>query len=187
MVENRPYRLPAPLADLGHVRQHLGAVRAEVLAHALSEPRQVVHRATALGSEHLLQGGAHSPPHQLDLLGGARIEAANGRGIHGDGYRLRDGAPHGADPSWSHNMDPVTPQRGGRMVVNIHEAKARLSELVRRALDGEEVVLARRNRPLIRLQVIEDAPSKRRRGAWAGLIEMSDDFDDPLDDFDGYR
>ncbi|MBI4754039.1 MAG: type II toxin-antitoxin system Phd/YefM family antitoxin [Betaproteobacteria bacterium] len=45
--------------------------------------------------------------------------------------------------------------------VNIHEAKAHLSELLNRALDGEEVVIARANKPLVRLTPIE--PPRRKR------------------------
>lgn len=72
-------------------------------------------------------------------------------------------------------------------IVNIHEAKGRLSELVRRAIEGEDVQLARRNRPVVRLQVIENELPTRRRGAWKGLIQFSDDFDAPLEDFEDYR
>jgi prevent-host-death family protein len=35
--------------------------------------------------------------------------------------------------------------------VNVHEAKAHLSELLDRALSGEEIVIARAGRPLVRL------------------------------------
>ena len=71
-------------------------------------------------------------------------------------------------------------------VVNIHEAKATLSELVRLAEAGEEVVLARRNKPVVRLLPIVSAPTQRRLGVLAGEIEMADDFDAPLADFDVY-
>ena len=85
-------------------------------------------------------------------------------------------------------MDHVTVQwEVALYVVNIHEAKARLSELVRRALDGEEVVLARRNKPLVRLQVLDGARRGRERGVWKGLVHLADDFDAPLDDFGQYR
>jgi prevent-host-death family protein len=35
--------------------------------------------------------------------------------------------------------------------VNISEAKNRLSELIRRALAGEEVIICKRGKPLVRL------------------------------------
>jgi prevent-host-death family protein len=51
--------------------------------------------------------------------------------------------------------------------VNIAEAKAKLSELLDRALVGEEIVIARAGKPLARLIPFE--VSKRRKpGAWRG-------------------
>ena len=37
--------------------------------------------------------------------------------------------------------------------VTIHEAKAKLSKLIEEALSGQEVVIARRNKPLVRLRL----------------------------------
>ena len=59
------------------------------------------------------------------------------------------------------------------------------------ALDGEEVVIARRwtvgNRPLIRLEVLPGAREARELGTARGLIlRMDDDFDAPLEDFAEY-
>lgn len=71
--------------------------------------------------------------------------------------------------------------------VNLHEAKARLAELLRRAEQGEEIILARRNRPIARIVPIHAPAHTRTLGSWAGEIAMADDFDDPLDDFDAYR
>ncbi len=71
--------------------------------------------------------------------------------------------------------------------VTIHEAKTHLSRLVREALDGEEIVIARGREPLVRLVPLPEARSGRRFGTAAGLIAMSEDFDGPLEDFDDYR
>jgi prevent-host-death family protein len=61
---------------------------------------------------------------------------------------------------------------------NIHVAKANLSDLIRRALRGEEVVIARRNVPLVRL-VSAKRPAEKRSLGWAeGRIEIADDFDE---------
>jgi prevent-host-death family protein len=70
--------------------------------------------------------------------------------------------------------------------VNIAEAKTNLSRLIEDALSGEEVVIARRGVPLVRLTVIESA-QPRRLGAARGLVEIARDFDAPLDDFSEYR
>lgn len=67
----------------------------------------------------------------------------------------------------------------------MHEAKTHLSRLVDRALAGEEVVIARRNRPLVRLTVIPEASARRKVGALSGLVRrMPEDFNRPLEDWD---
>ena len=71
--------------------------------------------------------------------------------------------------------------------VNLAEAKARLSELVDRCLAGEDIVIARRNKPLVRLQVVEPAQRDLRLGRHAGRVQVADDFDAPLDDFADYQ
>ena len=71
--------------------------------------------------------------------------------------------------------------------VNIHEAKTQLSKLIQRALDGEDVIIARDNKPLVRLAVLEDVKQHRRIGGAKDLVlRMSDDFDAPLQDFESY-
>ena len=71
--------------------------------------------------------------------------------------------------------------------VNIHEAKTHLSRLIQAALDGEEVVIAKDNRPLVRLQVLPEARGARRLGTGRGLlVRMDEEFDAPIEDFAGY-
>ncbi len=74
------------------------------------------------------------------------------------------------------------------MQVNIHEAKTHLSKLIKLALEGEEIIIAKRRKPVVRLVVIPGASEKPRLGTAKGLIRrMGDDFDDPLPDFAGYE
>jgi prevent-host-death family protein len=70
---------------------------------------------------------------------------------------------------------------------NIAEAKARFSELVEKALAGDEVIVARDNKPLLKLVPWHEPGKPRRPGSGRGQIWMSDDFDAPLPDFDPYR
>ena len=57
--------------------------------------------------------------------------------------------------------------------VNMHEAKTHLSKLVNQALEGEDIVLARSGKPLVRLVPV-DAPSDQRpMGLHA--MELSDE------------
>jgi prevent-host-death family protein len=67
---------------------------------------------------------------------------------------------------------------------NVAEAKAQFSTLIRKALQGEDVVIARDNKPLLRL-VPFDVPG-RKPGSAKGQIVIADDFDAPLDDFREY-
>jgi prevent-host-death family protein len=62
----------------------------------------------------------------------------------------------------------------------IHQAKTHLSKLIRKALDGEEVIIANRDKPLVRLQPLNGARGKRRIGGlrhWGK--KGARDFDDP--------
>ncbi len=71
--------------------------------------------------------------------------------------------------------------------VTIHEAKTHLSKLIREALDGEEVIIAKNHQPLIRLTVLPGVITQRKVGNGKGLIlEMDEAFNEPLEDFDGY-
>jgi len=72
--------------------------------------------------------------------------------------------------------------------VNIHEAKTQLSKLIKEALAGEEVVIAKDNRPLVRLEVLPEARGGRSLGGGRGLIvRMGEDFDAPVEDFADYQ
>lgn len=69
---------------------------------------------------------------------------------------------------------------------NIHTAKAHLSELIQKALMGEEVIIARDNKPLVKLTVLHPHHKKRRLGSAKGLFKIAPDFNEPLDDFKEY-
>lgn len=72
-------------------------------------------------------------------------------------------------------------------IVTIHQAKTHLSRLIQEVLDGEEIVIAKGKTPLVRLVIHPSARPCRTPGADEGLIiHMSDDFDDPLEDFAEY-
>ncbi|HLK35194.1 MAG TPA: type II toxin-antitoxin system prevent-host-death family antitoxin [Polyangiaceae bacterium] len=66
-------------------------------------------------------------------------------------------------------------------LVNMHEAKTNLSKLVEEAEAGEDVVLARAGRPVVRLVPVREA-RRRRLGGWKGKVRMGKDFDAPLPD-----
>jgi prevent-host-death family protein len=67
------------------------------------------------------------------------------------------------------------------VAVGVHEAKTRLSELLRRVAAGEEIVIMRGRDPVARL--IPAAPLRPRRlGIDQGVFVVPDDFDAPLSD-----
>jgi antitoxin (DNA-binding transcriptional repressor) of toxin-antitoxin stability system len=72
------------------------------------------------------------------------------------------------------------------MQVSLVEAVARLNALVQAAIDGEEVILLNGDRPAIRLVPVATVKPDRKPGSAKGLIWMSDDFDEPLEEFQEY-
>jgi prevent-host-death family protein len=67
--------------------------------------------------------------------------------------------------------------------VGMHDAKSNLSQLVERALGGEEIVITRRGEPAVRL-----VPEQRQNGfaslagVWHGRVQIADDFNELPDD-----
>ena len=64
-------------------------------------------------------------------------------------------------------------------IVNMHQAKSSLSRLVERALAGEEVLIARNGRPLVRLVPVQNKREPRVPGRGKGKIWISPDFEVP--------
>ena len=65
------------------------------------------------------------------------------------------------------------------MQCNMLEAKNQLSKLVQAALAGEEVVIANKGVPVVRLVKIGAQEFARKPGAWAGLPKALEDWDAP--------
>ena len=69
-------------------------------------------------------------------------------------------------------------------LVTMHHAKTHLSRLVQLALSGEEIIIARRDQPLVRLVAVTAAPNRRRIGGLPDLVQaMGEDFDAPIEDW----
>lgn len=66
------------------------------------------------------------------------------------------------------------------VTVNTHEAKTHLSQLLERAANGEEIIIARAGKPVARLLAYNHEDRDRTGGQWKGLVRISDDFDAPL-------
>ena len=65
---------------------------------------------------------------------------------------------------------------------NLHEIKSRLSHYVSLAEQGEEIILCRRNIPVVKITALKDSSSSRPLGLSKGELEVKDDFFDPLDE-----
>jgi antitoxin (DNA-binding transcriptional repressor) of toxin-antitoxin stability system len=72
------------------------------------------------------------------------------------------------------------------MQVSLIEAAASLSNLVKAAIAGEEVILLDGDRPAIKFTPIPAIVPDRKPGSAKGLIWISDDFDEPLEEFQEY-
>lgn len=76
-----------------------------------------------------------------------------------------------------------------RKIVNMHEAKSSLSRLVARALKGDEIVVSKAGRPLVRLVPVAREAKARRPGRWKGRVSMARDFnnlpEEIVDAFEG--
>lgn len=64
--------------------------------------------------------------------------------------------------------------------VNIHEAKTHLSRLLKRVAAGEDVVIARAGRPIVRLVPVGPPIGERVLGSQKGKFIVPEDFDSPL-------
>jgi antitoxin (DNA-binding transcriptional repressor) of toxin-antitoxin stability system len=72
------------------------------------------------------------------------------------------------------------------MQVSLIEAAASLSNLVKAAIADEEVILLDGDRPAIKLTPIPAIRPDRQPGSAKGTIWMSDDFEEPLEEFQEY-
>lgn len=71
------------------------------------------------------------------------------------------------------------------MRVSVYEAKSKLSQMINKALEGEEVVITRNGTDVAKL-----SPVQNEKRGWLGLYEgqiaIHDDFDDPLEEFEDH-
>ena len=88
------------------------------------------------------------------------------------------------DAIWSSRMT----NSGGNVLAkfNIADAKSRFSELVQKAMIGEEVIIAKDNKPVVKVVPIVIPGKKRKPGSAKGQIWMAPDFDATPEDFQDY-
>ena len=78
------------------------------------------------------------------------------------------------------NLAKYCYREGMSTTYGIGEAKTQLSKLVHMAEEGEEIVLSRGRRPVVRLVAIaaEGSGPKRKSGRMRGRVRVADDFDE---------
>jgi len=70
--------------------------------------------------------------------------------------------------------------------VGLQEAAGRLAELIDEVASGEEVVITREDGATFKIVPIAFMPPSPKFGSAKGLVKMTEDFDEPLEDFQAY-
>ena len=70
--------------------------------------------------------------------------------------------------------------------VGLKEAAGRLAELIDEVASGEEVVITREDGATFKIVPIAFMPPSPKFGSAKGLVKMTEDFDEPLEDFQAY-
>ena len=68
--------------------------------------------------------------------------------------------------------------------IDLKEARTQANRVLETALEGEEVVITRNDKPIVRLVPVKGA--RRHSGSAKGQICISEDFDKPLEVFAEY-
>ncbi|MFZ0243782.1 MAG: type II toxin-antitoxin system prevent-host-death family antitoxin [Desulfobacterales bacterium] len=72
--------------------------------------------------------------------------------------------------------------------VNMHEAKTNLSVLVKKALAGEDIIISKAGKPLVKLVPVDVDDRVRIPGRFKGQIKIAPDFDDtPVEIIAGFE
>ena len=70
--------------------------------------------------------------------------------------------------------------------VTTDEAKARLNQLIDAAIEGDVVVIAKDDGEIVQLVPLSKNRNRPQFGSGRGMMVMSEDFDEPLTDFEEY-
>ena len=70
--------------------------------------------------------------------------------------------------------------------ITVNEASQHLSDLIEAALGGVEIFIMKDNQPVVKLIPVLPVKIRRQPGSAKGMVTMTDDFDEPLEDFKEY-
>ena len=68
-------------------------------------------------------------------------------------------------------------------VKTVHQAKTILSNLIKKAQSGEDVIICKSGKPAVRIVKYEPANKVRMAGIWKGKVKIAPDFDVLPDSF----
>jgi prevent-host-death family protein len=71
-------------------------------------------------------------------------------------------------------------------MVNIHEAKTHLSRLIKKVINGDEVIIAKGNKPVAKLIQYHSKKIQRTIGSAKGKVTVAEDFNKVAEDFKEY-
>ena len=74
--------------------------------------------------------------------------------------------------------------RNDLLTVNIRQAKKSLSRLIKNACEGEEIIITRGSRPVVRLVSFAEVKKKRQPGSMKGQFTLGPEFFEPLPEDD---
>lgn len=69
---------------------------------------------------------------------------------------------------------------------NIAQAKSNFSALIRKAMIGEEVIIAKDNKPVVKIVPLSTPGEPRKPGSAKGQVWLAPDFDATPADFKDY-
>ena len=69
---------------------------------------------------------------------------------------------------------------------SIHQAKTHFSKLIQKSLNGEEVIILNRDRPILKLVAIQKEKRIKLLGDMEGAIKILDGFDEIPVGFEDY-
>lgn len=72
------------------------------------------------------------------------------------------------------------------MNIKLDEAATHLPDLIKAAINGEDIFIIADDKQVVQLVPLPRPKNPRKAGSAKGLITISADFDDPLDDFKEY-
>jgi prevent-host-death family protein len=75
-----------------------------------------------------------------------------------------------------------------QQIVNTDEASKHLPGLIEAVISGEEIIITKDEQPVVKLVPVSKVKKRwpAKAGSAKGLVTMSDDFDEPLEDFKDY-